>query len=80
MLASSISHSNAAQSASLLLAMHKAPGSIPMTTILVGTTGLLLLLLSSEKKKWQLSSEAVTSARSARGNGDMKELRHRRST
>ena len=42
--------------------------------------GLLLLLLSSEKKKWQLSSEAVTSARSARGNGDMKELRHQRST
>mmetsp|Transcript_31385 Transcript_31385/g.51171 ORF Transcript_31385/g.51171 Transcript_31385/m.51171 type:complete len:231 (-) Transcript_31385:144-836(-) len=31
--------------------MHKAPGSIPMTTILVGKTGLLLLLLSSEKKK-----------------------------
>jgi len=51
-----------------------------MTTILVGKTGLLLLLLSSEKKKWQLSSEAVTSARSARGNDDMKELRHQRST
>lgn len=52
----------------------------PLATILVGAAGLLLLLLSSEKKKWQLSSEAVTSARSARGNDDMKELRHQRST
>ena len=37
--------------------MHRPRVRSPLTTILIGKTGLLLLLLSSEKKKWQLSSD-----------------------